>query len=46
MQAAFAGKDISDRSPPEAVVPRLIELFESRHASGRIRVADLAEPAK
>jgi len=46
MQAAFAGEHISDRSPPEAVVPRLIELFESRKASARIPAANLAEPAK
>jgi len=43
-QAAFPGEDISDRPLPEAVVPRLIELFESRQPSGRIRAADLAEP--
>lgn len=42
-QAAFPGEDISDRPLPEAVVPRMIELFESDRPSGRIRVADLAE---
>lgn len=43
-QAAFPGEDISDRPLPELMVPRLIELLESRQPSGRIRVADLAEP--
>ncbi len=43
-QAAFPGEDISDRPLPEVVVPRLIELFESRRPSGRIRGAELAEP--
>jgi hypothetical protein len=46
MQAAFPGEDISGRPLPDAVVPRLIELFESRQPSGRIRAADLAEPGK
>src|SRR5258708_34945222 len=41
-QAAFPGEDIPDRPPPEVVVPRLIELFESRQPSGRIRAAALA----
>src|SRR6266581_253228 len=45
-QAAFPGEDISDRPLPEVVVPRLIELFESRQPSGRIRAADLAERVK
>jgi NAD(P)-dependent dehydrogenase (short-subunit alcohol dehydrogenase family) len=45
-QAAFPGEDISDRPLPEVVVPRLIELFESRRPSGRVRAADLAEPGK
>jgi hypothetical protein len=45
-QAAFPGEDISDRPLPEVVVPRLIELFESRQPSGRIRAADLAGPGK
>ena len=43
-QAAYPGEDISDRPLPELVVPRLIELFESRRPSGRIRGADLAQP--
>ncbi|WP_415853853.1 SDR family NAD(P)-dependent oxidoreductase [Sinomonas sp. G460-2] len=42
-QAAFPGEDITDRPLPEAVVPRMIELFESRQPSGRIRLADLPE---
>ena len=45
-QAAYPGEDISDRPLPEDVVPRLIELFESRHPSGRIRAADLEVAAK
>ena len=45
-QAAYPGEDISDRPFPDAVVPRLIDLFESRRPSGRIRIADLAEPAE
>jgi NAD(P)-dependent dehydrogenase (short-subunit alcohol dehydrogenase family) len=34
-QAAFLGEDISDRPPPESVVPALLELLESRPPSGR-----------
>ncbi len=45
-QAAFPSEDISDRPLPEVVVPRLIELFESRRPSGRIRAADLTGPGK
>ena len=41
-QAAFPGEDISDRPEPDTVVPHLIELVESRRASGRIRIADLS----
>ena len=40
-QAAFPGEDISDRPEPDTVVPHLVDLVESRRASGRIRVADL-----
>jgi NAD(P)-dependent dehydrogenase (short-subunit alcohol dehydrogenase family) len=41
-QAAFPGQDISDRPAPEAVVPALLRLIETRPPSGRVRVADLA----
>ena len=40
-QDAFPGEDISDRPLPEAVVPGLVALIESDHASGRTRVAEL-----
>ncbi|WP_270888702.1 SDR family NAD(P)-dependent oxidoreductase [Pedococcus sp. 5OH_020] len=40
-QAAFPGEDISDRPPPESVVPQLLELLRRRPASGRYRAADL-----
>ena len=41
-QAAFPGEDISDRPEPEAVVPALLRLLDTRPESGRIRAADLA----
>jgi len=40
-QAAFPGEDISDRPAPESVVPALLELVDSRPASGRYRAGDL-----
>jgi NAD(P)-dependent dehydrogenase (short-subunit alcohol dehydrogenase family) len=40
-QQAFLGEDISDRPPPETVVPVLLELVNSDRPSGRYRVADL-----
>ena len=40
-QDAFPGEDISDRPPPEAIVPGLVALIESDHPSGRARVAEL-----
>jgi NAD(P)-dependent dehydrogenase (short-subunit alcohol dehydrogenase family) len=40
-QAAFPGEDISDRPAPESVVPALLELVDSRPASGRYRARDL-----
>jgi NAD(P)-dependent dehydrogenase (short-subunit alcohol dehydrogenase family) len=40
-QAAFPGEDISDRVPPEAVVPALLRLLDERPPSGRYRSADL-----
>jgi len=41
-QAAFPGEDISDRRPPAAVVPALLELIQSRPPSGRYRADDVA----
>jgi NAD(P)-dependent dehydrogenase (short-subunit alcohol dehydrogenase family) len=41
-QAAFPGEDISDRPEPESVVPGLLRLLDSRPASGRYRVGDVA----
>jgi NAD(P)-dependent dehydrogenase (short-subunit alcohol dehydrogenase family) len=41
-QAAFPGEDISDRAEPEAVVPALLRLLDTRPAPGRYRAADLA----
>jgi NAD(P)-dependent dehydrogenase (short-subunit alcohol dehydrogenase family) len=41
-QAAFPGEDISDRAEPEAVVPALLRLLDTRPAVGRYRAADLA----
>jgi NAD(P)-dependent dehydrogenase (short-subunit alcohol dehydrogenase family) len=43
-QDAFPGEDISDRPPPESVVPALLSLLERRPASGRYRAADF-EPS-
>ncbi len=40
-QEAFPGEDISDRPPPEASVPGLLELIEGELPSGRYRVSDL-----
>ena len=40
-QDAFPGEDISDRPPPETVVPRLLALLDARPESGRYRAADL-----
>ncbi len=40
-QAAFPGEDISDRPEPEAVVPALLRLLDTRPASGRYRAAEL-----
>jgi NAD(P)-dependent dehydrogenase (short-subunit alcohol dehydrogenase family) len=41
-QDAFPGEDISDRPPPEASVPGLLELIEGDFASGRYRARDVA----
>jgi NAD(P)-dependent dehydrogenase (short-subunit alcohol dehydrogenase family) len=43
-QEAFPGEDISDRPPPEAAVPGLLELIRGGRPSGRYRVADLLVP--
>jgi len=40
-QEAFPGEDISDRQPPEAVVPALLELIDRDPPSGRYQAADL-----
>jgi NAD(P)-dependent dehydrogenase (short-subunit alcohol dehydrogenase family) len=44
-QDAFPGEDISDRPPPEDVVPHLVTLIEGDLPSGRYRAADVAVPA-
>ena len=44
-QEAFPGDDISDRPPPEDVVPRLLALLDSDLPSGRHRAADVPAPA-
>jgi short-subunit dehydrogenase len=41
-QRAFPGEDISDRPLPETVVPALLNLIDTRPASGRYRAADFA----
>jgi NAD(P)-dependent dehydrogenase (short-subunit alcohol dehydrogenase family) len=41
-QEAFPGEDISDRPPPEDVVPGLLTLIDERLPSGRYRAANLA----
>jgi NAD(P)-dependent dehydrogenase (short-subunit alcohol dehydrogenase family) len=40
-QDAFPGEDISDRPPPETVVPSLLALLDERPPSGRFRAAEL-----
>lgn len=37
-QDAYPGEDISDRPPPEAIAPKLLELLEKRPPSGRYRL--------
>ena len=44
-QDAFPGEDISDRPPPEDVVPHLVTLIEGDLPSGRYRAADVAVSA-
>jgi NAD(P)-dependent dehydrogenase (short-subunit alcohol dehydrogenase family) len=41
-QDAFPGEDISDRPPPETVVPALLALVDGDRPSGRYRAAELA----
>jgi len=45
-QEAFPGEDISDRLLPETVVPPFLRLLDLRPASGRIRLAELAEDVR
>ena len=45
-QEAFPGEDISDRPPPEDVVPHLLALLDSDLPSGRHRAADVPAPAR
>ncbi len=45
-QAAFPGEDISDRPPPEASVPGLIDLINGVPAPVRVRVADVPGPSE
>lgn len=45
-QEAFPGEDISDRPPPEASVPGLLELIEGEHPSGRYQARKLGEVAR
>ncbi len=42
-QAAFPGEDISDRPPPEHVIPSMLRLLEHRPPSGRYTVAALSK---
>ncbi|HEY7627094.1 MAG TPA: SDR family oxidoreductase [Ilumatobacteraceae bacterium] len=44
-QAAFPGEDISDRPPPETVVPAIRRLLDTKPPSGRFRAAELVEVA-
>jgi NAD(P)-dependent dehydrogenase (short-subunit alcohol dehydrogenase family) len=44
-QEAFPGEDISDRPQPESVVPAFLRLLTARPPSGRLRAADILEPA-
>ena len=44
-QEAFPGEDISDRPPPEASVPGLVELIEGDLPSGRYAMRDLKAEA-
>jgi len=41
-QDAFPGEDISDRPPPDSVVPSLLRLIAGDTPSGRLKAAELA----
>ncbi|OBK84927.1 SDR family NAD(P)-dependent oxidoreductase [Mycobacterium sp. 1165178.9] len=41
-QAAFPGEDISDRAEPEAKVPALLRLLDTRPPAGRYRAVELS----
>jgi NAD(P)-dependent dehydrogenase (short-subunit alcohol dehydrogenase family) len=41
-QDAFPGEDISDRPPPETVVPDFLALIASDRPSGRLKLAEVA----
>ena len=43
-QQAYPGEDISDRPPPETVIPAFLHLMTERLPSGRYRAADLMPP--
>ena len=45
-QEAFPGEDISDRPPPEASVPGLVEILTGRLPSGRYQARALPAPAE
>ena len=45
-QEAFPGEDISDRPPPEASVPGLLEILTGRLPSGRYQARALPAPAE
>ena len=45
-QDAFPGEDISDRPLPVSVVPGMVALIESDHASGRVRAAEFVPGVK
>jgi NAD(P)-dependent dehydrogenase (short-subunit alcohol dehydrogenase family) len=45
-QLAFPGQDISDRPPPESVVPAFVRLVTERLPSGRYRAAHLMPAAR
>jgi hypothetical protein len=44
-QEAFPGEDISDRQPPETVVPGLLALVEGDRRSGRYQASELTRGA-
>jgi NAD(P)-dependent dehydrogenase (short-subunit alcohol dehydrogenase family) len=44
-QAAFPGEDISDRAEPEARVPALLRLLDTRPPAGRYKAAELLSGA-